>query len=111
MKGGLRSSFSMKTYFAVDGAGPALPPGAGERAAQLASLRYDEARHGPALRSMLRVAALLHEVDTAGVAPLECLCDGQALVSSARDQSPFAATPSGVRAGQLLLLPPVQQRD
>jgi hypothetical protein len=54
------------------------------------------------------VAALLREVDTAGVEPLECLCDGRPLVASARDSAAFEAVG---KPGQLLLLPPVQQKQ
>ena len=99
----------MSRYLAAEGTTTAVPAGAGERAAQLAFLRFSEARHGAALRSMLRVAALLREVDTTGVEPLECLSDGQKLVNTARDLSPFQ--PAGTRPGQLLLLPPVQTRQ
>ncbi len=99
----------MQRYLAADGAVAAAPAGAGERAAQLALVRFAESRHGAALGSMLRVAALLREVDTAGVEPLECLSDGRPLRSGAREQQPFE--PAGTRPGQLLLLPPVQTRQ
>ncbi len=81
-----------------------MPVEAAERAAQLAQLRFDKAKHGAALDSMMRVAALLHSVDTTGVEPLETLIRGSG--GGARDLGPFSG--SVLRTG-LLVLPRVKQ--
>jgi hypothetical protein len=102
LRGGLKSSFSMRAYLEPS-ASPVAAVSDAAHLAQLAMLRLSPGQEG-AFASMLRVAALLQRVDTSGVAPLEML-DEKGQVG--REAAPFEPW-QGVRPGQLLVLPSVK---
>lgn len=100
LRGGLKSSFSMRAYLSPSvGAAPAVTA----ELARLAALRpLPDQDSG--LAAALRLAALLAAVDTRGVAPLVLFAERGV---SSRSPAPFEPW-RALAPGQYIVLPPVK---